>query len=386
MEEQGRTEISSLGEFGLIDHLTMNNETRNAGTILSVGDDAAVIDQFGRQCVISTDMLIEGIHFDLMYTPLKHLGYKSVVVNLSDICSMMATPTHITVSIGISNRFSVEALTELYDGVYAACERYNVDLVGGDTTTSDRGLVISVTAIGEVAPDKYVTRSGAKDSDLLCVTGTLGGAYLGLQLLEREKRIFLESPGVQPDLQNRTHNVGRILKPEARTDIVNWLQEKGKQPKAMIDISDGLSSEILHICKKSGVGCVLYENKIPIHDEFCRCPHGYEGSQCEIISRNKFLGTYEGQTQINGGPVMRDAAIVEVFHEQTSNTALKVTILTRSPEIIVGRVTPDGKEVIVEATEDKIVTWKMVSENRIEILIEETVNGKKTITIFQGNK
>lgn len=267
MEEQQRTEISSLGEFGLIDHLTLNNETRNAGTLLSVGDDAAVIDQFGRQCVISTDMLIEGIHFDLMYTPLKHLGYKSVVVNLSDICSMMATPTHITMSLGISNRFSVEALDEFYEGVYAACERYNIDLVGGDTTTSDKGFVISVTAIGEVAPDKYVTRSGAKDGDLLCVTGTLGGAYLGLQLLEREKRIFLESPGVQPDLQNRTHNVGRILKPEARVDIISWLQEKGVQPTAMIDISDGLSSEILHICKKSGVGCVLYENKIPIHDD-----------------------------------------------------------------------------------------------------------------------
>jgi thiamine-monophosphate kinase len=267
MEEQQRTEISSLGEFGLIDHLTMNNETRNAGTLLSVGDDAAVIDQFGRQCVISTDMLIEGIHFDLMYTPLKHLGYKSVVVNLSDICAMMATPTHITLSIAISNRFSVEALGEFYEGVYAACEKYNVDLVGGDTTSSDKGLVISVTAIGEVAPDTYVTRSGAKDSDLLCVTGTLGGAYLGLQLLEREKRIFVENPGVQPDLQNRTYNVGRILKPEARTDIVTWLQEKAIQPTAMIDISDGLSSEIIHICKKSGVGCVLYEDKIPIHDD-----------------------------------------------------------------------------------------------------------------------
>lgn len=267
MEEQQRTEISSLGEFGLIDHLTKNNETRNAGTILSVGDDAAVIDQFGRQSVITTDMLIEGIHFDLMYTPLKHLGYKSVVVNLSDICAMMATPTHITISLGVSNRFSVEALDEFYEGVYAACEKYNVDLVGGDTTSSDKGFLISISAIGEVAPDKYVTRSGAKDGDLLCVTGTLGGAYLGLQLLEREKRIFVENPGVQPDLQNRTHNIGRILKPEARIDIVNWLQEKEIQPTSMIDISDGLSSEIMHLCKKSDKGCVLYEEKIPIHDE-----------------------------------------------------------------------------------------------------------------------
>lgn len=267
MDEQQRTEISTLGEFGLIDHLTLNNEIRNAGTLLSVGDDAAVIDQFGRQCVVSTDMLVEGVHFDLMYTPMKHLGYKSVVANLSDICAMMATPTQITMSIAVSNRFSVEALDEFYEGVYAACEKYNIDLVGGDTTTSLKGFIISVTAIGEVAPDKYVTRSGAKDGDLLCVTGTLGASYLGLQLLEREKRIYLESPGVQPDLQNQAHVVGRFLKPEARTDIVSWLQEQEIALSSMIDISDGLSSEIMHICKQSDVGCVLYEDKVPIHDE-----------------------------------------------------------------------------------------------------------------------
>ncbi len=266
MDEQ-RTEIASLGEFGLIEHLTRNNETTQAGTLLSIGDDAAVIDQFGRQTVISTDMLLEGVHFDLMYTPLKHLGYKAVAVNLSDICAMMATPTHITVNIGVSNRFSVEALDEFYEGVYAACERYNVDLVGGDTSTSLRGFVISITAIGEVAPDKFVTRSGAGKGDLICVSGDLGGAYLGLQLLEREKRIFLESPGVQPDLQERTYTVGRILKPEPRTDIVSWLQEHGIEPTSMIDISDGLSSELLHICKKSEVGCVLHEDKIPVHAE-----------------------------------------------------------------------------------------------------------------------
>lgn len=266
MDEQ-RTEINTLGEFGLIDHLTRNNEIRNAGTLLSVGDDAAVIDQFGKQTVISTDMLIEGIHFDLMYTPLKHLGYKSVVVNLSDICAMGATPTHITMSIGISNRFSVEALSEFYEGVYAACNKYNVDLIGGDTTSSDKGFIISVTAIGEVTPGSYVTRSGAKSGDLLCVTGTLGAAYLGLQLLEREKRIYLESPGVQPDLQDKAYNVGRLLKPEARTDIVTLLQEQNIVPTAMIDISDGLSSEIMHICRQSDLGCVIYEEKVPIHDE-----------------------------------------------------------------------------------------------------------------------
>jgi len=262
-----RTEIASLGEFGLIEQLTRNNETTQAGTILSVGDDAAVIDNFGKQMVISTDMLVEGIHFDLMYTPLSHLGYKSVIVNLSDICAMMATPTHVTMSIGISNRFSVEALEEFYEGVYVACNKYNVDLIGGDTTTSNKGFIISVTAIGEVAPDKFVTRSGAKVNDLICVSGDLGGAYVGLQLLEREKRIFLESPGVQPDLQNKAYITGRTLRPEARIDIVNWLQENGIVPTAMIDISDGLSSEILHICKQSDTGCVLYEEKIPIHEE-----------------------------------------------------------------------------------------------------------------------
>lgn len=266
MDEQ-RTEISSLGEFGLIDHLTKNNETRNAGTLLSVGDDAAVVDQFGRQSVISSDMLIEGIHFDLMYTPLKHLGYKSVVVNLSDIYAMMATPTHITLNIAISNRFSVEALDEFYEGVYAACEKYNVDLIGGDTTSSQKGLVISVTAIGEVAPDKYITRSGAKKGDLICVSGDLGAAYLGLQLLEREKQVYLEAPGAKPDLQNRKHSIGKILKPEARGDITDWLKEKEIIPTAMIDISDGLSSEILHICKQSESGCLLYEEKIPVHEE-----------------------------------------------------------------------------------------------------------------------
>ncbi len=262
-----RTEIASLGEFGLIDHLTRNNETRNAGTIIGVGDDAAVIDQFGRQSVITTDLLVEGIHFDFMYTPLKHLGYKAVVVNLSDIYAMMATPTHITLSLAISNKVSVEALEEFYEGVYAACEKYNVDLIGGDTSSSKAGFIISVTAIGEVAPDKYVTRTGARTGDLVCVSGDLGAAYLGLQLLEREKKIFLENPGVQPDLQQQSYLIGRILKPEAQMELVEWLQENNIVPTSMIDISDGLSSELLHICRNSEVGCVLYEDKIPVHDD-----------------------------------------------------------------------------------------------------------------------
>ncbi len=261
-----RTEVSSLGEFGLIDHLTKNNETRNASTILSVGDDAAVIDHFGKQTVVTTDMLIEGIHFDLMYTPLKHLGYKSVIVNLSDVYAMNASPAQITMSIAFSNRFSVEALDEFYEGVYTACDKYNVDLVGGDTTSSQKGFIICVTAIGEVAPDKFVTRSGAKKGDLICVSGDLGVAYLGLTLLEREKKVFLETKGVQPDLENQDYIVGRILKPEARRDTIDFFAEKGIMPTAMIDISDGLSSELLHICKKSEVGCMLYEEKIPVND------------------------------------------------------------------------------------------------------------------------
>ncbi len=264
MEE--RTEISTLGEFGLIDHLTKNNETRNASTVLSIGDDAAVLDHFGKQIVVTTDMLVEGIHFDLMYTPLKHLGYKSVIVNLSDVYAMNATPAQITMNIAFSNRFSLEAMDEFYEGVYAACDKYNVDLVGGDTTSSQKGFVISVTAIGEVIPGKFVKRNGAKKSDLICVSGDLGGAFLGLTLLEREKKVFLETKGVQPDLENQDYIVGRILKPEARKDIIEFFAAKNIVPTSMIDISDGLSSELLHICKQSEVGCVLHEEKIPVSD------------------------------------------------------------------------------------------------------------------------
>ncbi len=264
MEE--RTEISSLGEFGLIDHLTQNNETKNSSTILSVGDDAAVIDHFGRQTVISSDLLLEGIHFDLSYTPMKHLGYKAVVVNLSDIYAMNATPTQITLNIAFSNRFSLEALDEFYDGVYAACEKFNVDLIGGDTSTSKKGFIISITAIGEVAPDAYVTRSGAKPNDLICVSGELGGAFLGLTLLERERKIF-EETGAQPDLEGQSYIVGRLLKPEARKDIIEYFAEQEIIPTSMMDISDGLSSELMHICKQSNVGCVLYEDKLPMADE-----------------------------------------------------------------------------------------------------------------------
>ncbi|NBX11195.1 MAG: thiamine-phosphate kinase [Chitinophagaceae bacterium] len=259
-----RTEISTLGEFGLIEHLTKNIELQNASSILGVGDDAAVIDHFGKQTVVTTDLLVEGVHFDLMYTPLKHLGYKSVIVNLSDIYAMNATPTQIVISIAISSRFSVEAVDELYEGIYAACEKYGVDLVGGDTTSSQKGLIISITAIGEVTPDKFVKRSTAQKGDLVCVSGDLGGAYIGLLFLEREKKIFLESPGVQPDLEGEAYVVGRLLKPEARKDIIEFFEKETITPTSMMDISDGLSSELLHICKQSQLGCVLYEDKLPI--------------------------------------------------------------------------------------------------------------------------
>ena len=262
-----RTEIASLGEFGLIDHLTQNNETHHASTVLSIGDDAAVLDHFGKQIVVTTDLLIEGVHFDMVYTPLTHLGYKSVIVNLSDIYAMNATPAQITLSKGISNRSSVQALEEFYEGVYAACEKYNVDLVGGDTTTSNKGFIISVTAIGEVAPGRFVKRDGAKKGDLVCVSGDLGAAYLGLLLMEREKKIFMESPSVQPDLESQDYILRRLLKPEARKDIISFFEENDIHPTSMMDISDGLSSEILHICKQSNAGCVLHEDKIPIAEE-----------------------------------------------------------------------------------------------------------------------
>jgi thiamine-monophosphate kinase len=261
-----RTEIGALGEFGLIEHLTKNIEFKNASTLLGVGDDGAVIDHFGRQTVLSTDLLIEGIHFDLSYTPLKHLGYKSVIVNLSDIYAMNATPTQILLSIGFSNRFSLEALDEFYAGVNAACEAYHVDLIGGDTCTSQKGFIISITAVGEVIPDSFVKRSGAHVNDLICVSGELGSAFLGLTLLEREKKIF-EETGAQPDLEGQALIVGRLLKPEARKDIIEYFAESEIVPTSMIDISDGLSSDILHICKESNVGCILYEDKFPFNEE-----------------------------------------------------------------------------------------------------------------------
>jgi thiamine-monophosphate kinase len=273
---ENRTEISTLGEFGLIDRLTANIEIRNLSTLVGVGDDAAVIDHFGKQTVISTDLLLEEVHFDLMYTPLRHLGYKSVIVNLSDIYAMNATPTQITMSLGVSNRFGIEALDEFYEGVYAACETYGVDLVGGDTASSRKGFVISVTAIGEVAPNRFVRRSTAQAGDLLCCTGDLGAAYLGLILLEREKKIFLENPQIKADLEGEKYVIGRLLKPEARRDLIEFFENSDLIPTSMMDISDGLSSEILHICRQSGLGCVLYEDKIPIAEDTRNAAYKFE--------------------------------------------------------------------------------------------------------------
>ncbi len=262
-----RTDVNELGEFGLIEHLTKGHPSKNSSTIMGIGDDAAVINNGKYNTVISTDMLVEGIHFDLMYMPLKHLGYKAVVVNLSDIYAMNAFPKQITMSIAISNRFSVEALEEFYKGVYAACDAYNIDLIGGDTTSSNKGLIISVTAIGHASSGNLAYRNGAMVGDLICLTGDLGAAYLGLQLLEREKQVYLSNPGVKTDLEGQNYLVGRQLKPEARKDVIDALRINQLVPTSMIDISDGLASELFHICKASNVGAFLEESGVPIHPE-----------------------------------------------------------------------------------------------------------------------
>lgn len=259
-----RTSLAELGEFGLISHLTEHFTLQQPSTLIGVGDDAAVLDFKTNKAVISTDLLIEGVHFDLGYAPLKHLGYKAVVVNLSDICAMNATPTQITVSLAVSNRFPLEALEELYEGIRLAASYYKVDLIGGDTSSSTTGLMMSVTAIGQAKKSELVYRSGAKPTDLLVVTGDIGAAYMGLQVLEREKQVFQVNPNNQPDLDAYTYLIERQLKPEARTDVKSLLATLGVKPSSMIDISDGLSSEIMHLCKSSNVGCNLYEEKLPL--------------------------------------------------------------------------------------------------------------------------
>ena len=259
-----RTPLSELGEFGLIEHLTNNFEIKHESTVKGIGDDAAVLNFDNKKIVVTTDLLIEGVHFDLSYMPLKHLGYKAVIVNLSDVYAMNANATQITVSVAVSNRFPLEALEDIYAGIETASKIYNIDVIGGDTTSSTTGLLISVTAIGELKENSEVYRSGAKPNDLLVVTGDLGAAYMGLQVLEREKEVYKVNPNNQPDLEPYTYIVERQLKPEARKDIIDLLDDLKVKPTSIIDISDGLSSEILHLCKQSGVGCDLYENKIPL--------------------------------------------------------------------------------------------------------------------------
>jgi thiamine-monophosphate kinase len=263
-KNQQRTDLNSLGEFGLIEHLTKNFKIKHSSTLKGIGDDAALLNFGNKQVVVTTDFLVEGVHFDLSYMPLKHLGYKSVVVNLSDVFAMNAKATQITVSIAVSNRFPLEALEELYAGIETAAKIYNVDVIGGDTTSSLSGLTISITALGEVSKKDVVFRDGAKPNDLLVLTGDVGAAYLGLQVLEREKEVFKVNPSNQPDLDAYTYIIERQLKPEARQDVVNLLEDLEVVPTSMIDISDGLSSEILHLCKQSDTGCDLYEDKIPL--------------------------------------------------------------------------------------------------------------------------
>lgn len=275
-ENKGRTELSALGEFGLIKHLTENIALHHESSVKGVGDDAAVLEYKNKEVLVSTDMLVEGVHFDLTYVPLKHLGYKAISTNVSDICAMNGTAKQVTVSIALSNRFSVEAIEELYSGMLLACNNYKVDLVGGDTTSSLSGLIISITVIGEAEKEEIVYRNGAKEKDLLVVTGDLGGAYMGLQILEREKAVFKENPNLQPDLEGNDYILERQLKPEARIDIKAILKEKGIHPTSMIDISDGLASEILHLCTQSNVGCDLFEEKIPLDGQTSSRAHEFK--------------------------------------------------------------------------------------------------------------
>lgn len=266
-QKQKFTDVNELGEFGLIDHLTQDVKTSHDSTIKGIGDDAAILKYGDKFLAVSTDLLVEGIHFDLMYSPLKHLGYKAIIVNLSDICAMNAVPKQVTVSLAISSKYSVEAMTDLYAGIKEACRAYNVDLIGGDMTSSPKGMTISITAIGEVEEHAIAYRSGAKKGDIICLSGDLGSAYLGLQILEREKQLYIDNPGIQPDLEDQKYVLKRQLKPEARTDMLGYFRKQGLVPTSMIDISDGLASELMHLCKASNCGAYVEESKIPIQQE-----------------------------------------------------------------------------------------------------------------------
>lgn len=268
--DDNRTELERLGEFGLIDRLAEDVKIHHSSTVKGIGDDAAVIDAGDKYMLITTDTLVEGVHFNLMYSPLKHLGYKAAIVNFSDIYAMNGDVRQIVVSIAMSNRFSLEAVEEIYDGIKKACDLYQVDLVGGDTTSSTSGLILTITAVGEVAKDEIVYRSGGKEKELLVVTGNLGAAFMGLQVLERERQIYLENPAIQPALEGVDYILERQLKPEARKDVIHYLKSLGVKPTSMIDVSDGLASEVLHLCKAGNLGCTLYDEKIPVDQETFR--------------------------------------------------------------------------------------------------------------------
>ena len=335
-----RTEISKYGEFGLIKHLTEKIKLQNPSSLKGVGDDAAVLDYKDKRVLVTTDLLLEGIHFDLTYMPLKHLGYKSAIVNFSDIYAMNGQPKQITVSLGVSKRFSVEDLEDIYAGINLACEKYGVDLVGGDTSASLTGLTISITCIGEGEEGKIVYRNGAKANDLICVTGDLGSAYMGLQLLEREKIVFAGRTGeeeVQPDFEGKKYILQRQLKPEARKDIIETLGQKGIIPTAMMDISDGLSSELIHICSQSNVGCRIYEDKIPIN---------YEAAvMAEELNMNLVTAA------LNGGEdyELLFTASLEDYDKLVVIEGLAITGHITKPELGLNLVGHEGEEIGLKA-------------------------------------
>lgn len=337
MLEQKRTEISTLGEFGLIEHLTKGLEKVNDSTKYTVGDDAAVLDYNNKRVLVTTDLLMEGVHFDLVYTPLKHLGYKSAMVNFSDIYAMNGTPKQITVSLGISKRFCIEDMEALYAGIRLACEEHNVDIIGGDTTSSLTGLTISITCIGEADEDEIVYRNGAKETDLICVSGDLGAAYMGLQLLEREKMALHGKEDIQPDFAGKEYLLERQLKPEARRDIITKLKEAGIKPTAMMDISDGLSSELMHICKQSNTGCRIYEEHIPIDYQ--------TAVQAEEFNMN--LTT----CALNGGEDYELLFTVPIAdHEKISEMeGVKMIGHITKPELGLAIITRDGNEMELKA-------------------------------------
>lgn len=330
-------EISELGEFGLIDRLTKDIKPVNPSTIKGVGDDCAILRNHDTDILVTTDLLLEGVHFDLTYVPLKHLGYKSAIVNFSDVCAMNGTPKQITVSLGISRRFTVEHIEELFAGIRLACQIYGVDLVGGDTSSSRQGLVISITCIGEAPADKVVTRSGAKDTDLICVSGDLGAAYMGLQLLEREKVASAGRPDFVPQFQGKEYLVERQLKPEARRDIIEELDKAGIVPTSMMDISDGLSSELLHICKQSDVGCRIYEDRIPID------------YQTAIMAEE--LGMNLVTAALNGGEDYELLFTVPLhYHEQIEKLpGVKLIGHITKPDLGCAMITRDGTEIPLRA-------------------------------------